>query len=351
MVFRSVVSFIFTVIILLPCASGNQGHLSIADSGLLVLTKPGTLEFMVIRCGDKVAFKKGFSDSYTEVIIERISSDTLFFRNGMIHTGRILAFSLWHGNHKYDIDLSTWVFVIPPPDVYGSTPLLNVFCSWIGKHCNSDGSYDVMKWEYYHSSITAGHDTTHWNFLKFDMLRVLYLQFTAMYERKFPGNISLEVGGGYQVRLDIGSVPFTYYGENPFYPFSGPLLIAGVKFYGLSRLIRYVYMEPQVIYKYVYFKDDWYEDPSESTSIFQDQYRNVAGATINFGFQKISTGMVVDMAFGVGFKYTQIHQVCYYYKEPQSGLSYYNAEHTPVTKDEDVWYPLINLSVKLGFGF
>ena len=306
---------------------------------------------MIIQQGTRLAFRKGFSDGFTEIIVDSISSDTLFYQGGMISANRIIGFRLQEGGKFYDIDVSACAFVVPPSDALGSEHLMKMFRTWIGTHCEIDGSYDELKWQLYHSKITAGYDSLHHNFLKFNMLRVLYLQFTAVYERKLTKNLSIEVEGGYQVRLEIGHQPFLYYNDNPLYPFSGPLITLGMKFYGLSGLMRYLYLEPQVLYKYVYFKQEWFEDPHENGSIFQDQYRNVAAGSINIGFQKISTGMVVDMAFGVGMKYTHIHSLCYMYKEPQSGTNYYNSDQTPVTQDENRWYPFLNLAVKLGFGF
>jgi len=344
-VIRSII--LFSSGLLSPVFGISQG----SDGDVLLLIHPGTGKFITISTGDRVGYIKHPSEAFRDIFVDSISADTIFFNEGFFDVNRVMRLMVYPDNSPFEPDLSFWVFVTPPADAGSSEDRFRAFRIWIDKNCSPDGSYDISRWRLYISKLQAGHDTSHKNFLKINAARILYLEFAAVYERRLSRNFSIELEGGYQVRSENPKVPLTYYGDTPVYPFSGPLFTIGGKIYGISGMAPYIYLEPQLLYKYVYFEQEWYEDYAETVSVFQDQYRNVYGMSLNAGIQKSYFGMVFDLGVGFGVKYSHINSLCYYYKEPQSGISYYNAEGTPVKQVDDRWYPLLNLMVKIGFGF
>jgi hypothetical protein len=64
-------------------------------------------------------------------------------------------------------------------------------------------------------------------------------------------------------------------------------------------------------------------------------------------------GLVMDIYWGLGVRALLVHEVAYayYLSEEDDRLIWYNQNHQPVISDYTTFLPIINVGVKLGFGF
>jgi hypothetical protein len=199
--------------------------------------------------------------------------------------------------------------------------------------------------------ISIHTDTVHANFIKFDLTRVFLLELFGTYERRLTHAISLETGLGWQFsdggtwKINLGVSTWMVF------PFQGILFTIGPKFYDLSPKKHYYYFQPVFLYRYSWFNGKWADALNESADrYYENQYRNIYGASINIGWMKNFSGLIVDLSWGLGVKYAVIEQKVFAikYYENSNIIHFYDP---PVTFYAHKWNPVINLSLKMGFGF
>jgi hypothetical protein len=162
-------------------------------------------------------------------------------------------------------------------------------------------------------------------------------------------NIGIDFELGYEFTGEGTNLAGTPVHGIPLNSFKGPSLLTGVKFYNHRRN----YFGPEIHLKYLEMinKDSRYPSSGGFTSR-QDQYKGVVGLSLRAGLVRNYHGVVLDYYVGLGLKYEYVHQLAYYYyHSSDDGITYYNADHSPVKANYNMFWPIINLGVKIGFGF
>lgn len=324
----------------------------------------------LLRKSDSLWFKTDSLQPFKRILVTGISKDTIFYKGGFVTKSQLYSIKAVRFEIPKFFDLSKWRIAVPPGDVYKSEEMLRAFRFWIVHNSSPDGSYNENAWQfsdYYHKSavltmrekrekevISYEWDTLHENFFKFDLTRLFFMQVMFAYEFRFTPKYSIEIEAGYQFRNS--DIPRPQTDPVPLFPLEGPVFTLGPKLYYLSHSRPFIYCQPQLLFKYVYFYKQW--DLSEVThgyGEFQDQRRTVFGMSLNFGTMKTFGQFFIDFTWGIGFKYASINQVLYYRaSQPTNNPAqfiYYNPSHLPVTRESYKWNFLLNVLFKIGVSF
>lgn len=337
---------------------------------MLILYKHLNPTTLLIRKDDKIWFKTDSLLPYKEITITRISEDTIYYLGGWVRKSQIYSLQELRDDYIKKYNLSTWRIAIPPSDVYRSGKMLHAFRSWIIHNTSSDGSYSEQAWlrsKHYHNvtvltikeekerkALASQMDTVHKHYFKFNLTRLFYLQIAFGYEIRLTPKYALDFEAGYQFRNE--NIPRPQTDPVPLFPLEGLVVTFGPKFYYLSHKRPFVYIEPQLLFKYVYFNKNWdLENVTYGPAEFQDQQRIVFGLSFNSGTMKSFGPFFIDFTYGLGFKYALINQRLYYYASVPTtnpnGYIYYNSAHLPITRNYEKWNLLINLLLKIGVAF
>lgn len=97
---------------------------------------------------------------------------------------------------------------------------------------------------------------------------------------------------------------------------------------------------------------NWPDGDYEGSEL-HDQKRNDFGLSFRIGYMKRYGKFVVDWYAGAGIKYILLHQVVYgYYPyHDSSNLMWFNQDHSPDVYNKQLWGPVFNVGVKMGFAF
>lgn len=137
----------------------------------------------------------------------------------------------------------------------------------------------------------------------------------------------------------------------PLYNYNGFSVTTYPKFFVINprTYVSFVFM-----YRYLWatgIRTDWPEPPHNGK--LQVQYRNDFGFSLRLGMMRNYHGLVVDWYIGGGLKYIMLHQLVYgsYHYHDSGSMEWYNTDHSPRIQDQNLWAPVINLGLKIGFGF
>jgi hypothetical protein len=282
--------------------------------------------------------------------ITRISGDTIFILDAAL----LLADVQMIGHHteipkyfgpggsrptyKYRFEPDVWEPVVPPESIYATN---TTYYRFISKASHS-----------LHRENDSLNNDPHIfrNFIKLNLARLIHLELSFAYERSISPHFSWETEASYTFGIQEADAHYTI--DYPIYNYNGLSILTAPKY-----LFCFVgYLTPVLLYRYQWFtgvRTDWpAEDPSGYGEL-QDQKRDDFAGSVRIGMMKRFHHIILDSYFGVGAKYIIVHQKIYgsYDGHDSSGFYWYNEDHSPNDKTVYLWDPVINLGIKLGFGF
>lgn len=268
--------------------------------------------------------------------IRKISSDTICLTDTCFRVAD--ARSLQLGNKLVNEIGKQWEVIVPPEEIYSSPPYRTLYL-----HNLEQQSARTWRTSRHNSFRNIPYD----NFIKINAARLFHLELALAYEHIFHGKTGFELELGYEVAFT--HFYFMNY-KNPVNAFSGPSLLAGVRFYNKGKF----YLGPELHLKYLEMYKHTTQYPAmKGAASMQDQYKSVYGLSVRGGMIRNLKGFILEIYSGLGVKFENGVQVGYYYYPSSDNDShlYFNPEHTPVRGSFTAWYPIVNLGVKLGFGF
>jgi hypothetical protein len=195
-------------------------------------------------------------------------------------------------------------------------------------------------------------DTIHNNFFKLDVTRLLTIELFATYERKFTKWLSFETGVGIQFS-DGGNFKINDIGGMSYYiifPYHGVIVTLGPKFYHFFPRRPNIYFQPLFLYRYLWYNQMWTQGLENSDNYsLEDRKRNEYGISLNYGVMKKFNGLILDFSFGLGIRKARIKEIVYE-TAPYWDHSQVYKYNPPAVYYLNRVYPVINVSLKLGFG-
>jgi hypothetical protein len=182
------------------------------------------------------------------------------------------------------------------------------------------------------------------NFLKFNLAKLIHLEFSISYERKIAKKASLEIETGYTVGIRDADAHRTF--NYPVYNYNGITLLASSKLYCISNR---TYLAAGFQYRYLWFNGVRTNYPGKDAegSVLQDQVRNDYGLSLRIGCMKRNGHFIVDWYAGAGCKIVDIDWVSLGYF-PNSDSKAYHAYASPESNHTVKFEPIINFGVKIG---
>ncbi|MCX6281186.1 MAG: hypothetical protein NTU51_04430 [Bacteroidetes bacterium] len=187
------------------------------------------------------------------------------------------------------------------------------------------------------------------NFLKFNVSKLAHLEIAFSYERVISKDFTWETE--LSTIFGIPGADAYYMINYPLYNYSGFSVTTNPKYYVInpSTYIGLVFM-----YRYLWaenLRTNWPEGGSNGD--LQDQYRNDFGLSLRIGVMKRYKFFIVDYYLGGGVKLIQLHQLLYgyYLYHDSNAMQWYNPDHSPNINNLSLFGPVINLGIKIGFGF
>jgi hypothetical protein len=196
-------------------------------------------------------------------------------------------------------------------------------------------------------------DTVHNNFFKLDVTRLLAIEIFVTYERKFTKWLSFETGLGYQFS-DGGNFKINDIGGMSYYlvfPYKGVIVTIGPKLYHFIPRMPNIYIQPLFLYRNLWYDNLWAQELKNSDMYaFEDRDKIDYGASLNFGVMKKYNALIVDFCVGFGVRKSKIKETVY------QSAPYWDHRRVYTYDPPEVYYiykvnPVINISLKLGFGF
>jgi hypothetical protein len=359
--------------LLLAISPGFSQHKADYRSNLLLLN-PSTGRTATLAEGSDAWYLCGQAGKYARGTLLKVSADTIFFQDTSISVKKITSLEFYINNWMTVFPMDGWKLIIPPPEVSSSFRYLQAYARELSKNPTLDtalvaGSYRQSslyrkakihdeKEKMEHQRIMTYVDTIHKNFVKLDIIRLFWREAFMTYERRFSRDFGLEAGLG--IQFSDGGVAEAGIGvlQYKIFPFYGMILTLGPKFYFSDSRKPYYYFMPLLLFKALWCYDEVLcqrdDTPYNSAGdyIRQDQFRSVYGFSVNLGtMKKLGSSFIVDFSMGLGIKAALVRQKAYSYsnEEHPNGI-YYNPEHQPQEITTWLWNPIVNFSLKLGFG-
>ena len=274
--------------------------------------------------------------------IHKIHHDTLFFKSGYLLPATIDRIVNAHSKTpRFRIQQSR-LFLLPD----------SAYHSRSSRKKSENSVMDPINYRY----KLARTDTISQNFIKLNLARLLRLEIAFSYERKISPSISLEFELGYGFPVYDRSTPGSgdLFETFEYFPSEGLSLLVGPKFYRHLEKRPGFYFEPLAIVKAlryldVFFPSDYMETPNSEFYPFGDKYTMVYGASFRMGKVRKYGKVMVDYYAGLGF---QVKDITYhfigYYNHYDGEYIYYDP--VVIQKKAELW-PILNLGIKMGFGF
>jgi len=269
-------------------------------------------------------------------VINRISSDTLCMLDTCFNIGIIE--SIQFGNRMLSDMGKKWEVIIPPDKIYVSYPERSRYLHDLDRETGREFKTAKRK---------EVQNIPYNEILKINATRLFHFELALAYEHIFHKKAAFEIELGYEV---AAAGMYLMDNKTPVNAFSGPSLLLGFKFYDKKRF----YLGPEIHLKYLEMMQHSSQYPTpRGVAAMQDQFKAVYGISLRGGMIRNLKGCIVDIYAGLGVKYEKGYQVAYYYFPSPSDDShlYFNPERTPVTGNFTAWYPIVNIGIKLGFGF
>ena len=231
-------------------------------------------------------------------------------------------------------DSLSWLIHFPPDEVYQGPLSYKKYLADLHRDSKARKT---------HARTSIDHD----NYLKFNLAKLVHVEFAFAYEHKFTRRFSWETEAGYL--LGFQNADAHYQISYPLYNYNGLTFLTYPKFY--SKNLRF-YISPVLHYRYLWFNQVRTGYPGGSDNL-QDQIRDDAGLSLRFGIMRTVKNSVIDWYVGLGGKYVYVHQSDYgrYLYHDSGEMHWFNQDHSPVIKDYNLFQVIFNLGIKIGFGF
>ena len=315
---------------------------------LILIRNNQNNRFLIIKQGVwiEVSTKNGLEISGT---VKKIVADTLFLPATRVRVADIDTLYLkmrpspgdllkpGHRKPSYVAGSPDWQIICPPDSVFRYANKWHNYLYRLRHVANGE------RQETRNPLITK-------NFLKWNVSKLAHLEVAFSYERLIAPNLTWETE--LSAIFGVKSADAYYMNNYPLYNYNGFSVTTYPKFYLINprTYLSFVFM-----YRYLWATDirtDW-PDGGNGNGQLQDQYRNDFGLSARLGIMKRYGQFVVDYYLGAGIKYIMLHQLVYgmYEYHDSSQMIWYNPDHSPTVQDRIIYGPVVNLGIKIGFGF
>jgi hypothetical protein len=280
--------------------------------------------------------------------VKLIKTDTLFFNDTLVRVSDIdrLYYPLSHihpdrtlldERRPAYVAGSRWQIICPPDTAYRNSWTYTVYIHNLARKTKNErvAPLDPLAYK---------------NFLKWNVSKLLHLELGFSYERLIGKKLSWET----EISGMLGSPTATYFSVSPvsypYYNYDGISITTYPKYYFRPR----TYLSVVAIYRYLSAKGmrtDW--PFGQKTGHLQDQYSSDFGLSLRIGFMRRNDRFVVDYYLGVGLKYIRLHSLDYgrYQYLDSQAIAWYYKDHTPKIFNDDIFWPVFNLGIKIGRAF
>ncbi len=269
--------------------------------------------------------------------IIKIKKDSIFLLDSKHRFSDFSKVNLRNFHSYLDSDSASWKVIYPPDSVYKSRSEYRYFLRALAYRVKRER----QDW------LSA---PFHQNMFKLNFALFANLTIAISYEHRFNRTYSLDVEAGYQFQGIPGSVmgPMNT-NVFPIWKQSGVMTVAGMKYYFDKK----GYIEPVMIYRYLIMSQARTGYPGSQEDLLQDSYANHYGIALRVGTMTRLGRMILDSYFGLGVKVMLIRQLAYgYYPyDDENTVNWYHADHSPNVYNLVQWWPVVNLGIKLGFGY
>lgn len=266
--------------------------------------------------------------------INRIKADSIYI-DGEGHRFFDLSYIRMPKGYSYNsADTSSWKVYFPPESAYKSP---------LSQHRYAEILLDTFRYirfikhmpDFYHNNI------------KFNITDIFILKAAISFEYRFTPFISWETELGY--RFAGESTPPAVLRAFQVGQYQGPTLITGTKFcfkpgrFYLGPMLQAEYLEMHNCRSnfFNYGKDQ-----------LQDQYRYDIGLSLRGGMYTRLEHCIMDLYIGVGIKYVHIYGLDYgWYENDSDQTQYYNADKSPRIDNCNIYRPIVQFGMNIGFGF
>jgi hypothetical protein len=286
-----------------------------------------------------------FNDTFTRVS----EVDRLFYQNvpsipGPFPQGSRRP-SFIAGSPDYDL-------ICPPDSVYASAKTYQVYFRNLVKQARDAQSKtgNPLGDTGYPTKDTT-RPQRYKNFFKWNATKIAHLEIAFAYERLIVRDLTWETE--LSAIFGVQSADAYYTINQPLYNYNGFSVTTYPKYYMPDHKS---YFSIVFMYRYLWatgIRTDWPDTGGSGNGKLQDQYRDDFGFSIRAGYMKRYGQFVVDFYAGAGIKYIMLHQLVYgSYRYHDSGeMHWYNEDHSPIIIDQNLYKPVLNLGVKIGFAF
>lgn len=296
----------------------------------------------ILRERDYICYNLKDSNEFLEGRVRRIHTDTLLMDKRYIVLGKIDKLVKSHVRAPSLAVHRSRIFLIPDTAYHAINSKLE------SKHI-------IMQSVKVQRAINRT-DTVSSNFIKLNLARLLGLEIAISYERKLSRYVSLDFEVAYGFPLYNTSKPGN---ADPlanfrYFPMQGFSILAGPKFYRLFKNRPGLYLEPMF-----HFKDERFinahlpPDPSVHARtddyLSGDKYTKIYGLSLRIGALRNYGNVIIDYYLGLGLKVKD--NICKYYYYYDYNYRYFNSDESPVVHKFQEIKPIINLGIKIGFGF
>ena len=300
----------------------------------------------ILREKDFICYNLIESNEFIEGRVRRIHADTLFMNKQLVVLGNIDKIVKSHVRAPSFAVHRSRIFLFP------DTAYHSVEAKLAYKHL-------IMRSVRDQKEINRT-DTNHFNFIKFNLARLLGLEIAISYERKLSRYVSLdfEAAYGFPIYDRGGPAGGRWFVRFPYFPNRGFSILAGPKLYRLYKNKPSFYFEPLFQFKDLSYvrtylpSDETIVSNSDNNYLWGDKYTTIYGISLRIGAMRKYRHVIIDYYAGAGLKVKDITCRYYYYYDYYDNKDrYFNDAHTPVVHNYTEIWPVFNLGIKMGFGF
>jgi len=276
----------------------------------------------------------GLKQVYNKII--RIKHDSIFLLDAKYRLNDFYKIHLAGFKTYFPKDSAEWKIIFPPDSIYNSRSEFWYYIYALECRVKKENQ-DWRCAPFYH------------NLFKLNFSLIANLTIAISWEHRFNHAYAIDVEAGYQfqgIPGDAGS-PMD---ENlfPIWKQSGVIANVGFKYYFDKK----GYLEPVLIYKYLAMSQALTGFPTGQWEWLQDAYTSHYGIALRVGTMTRFGGMILDGYFGLGVRVMMIHQLIYgSWDDNDERVIYLNPDHSANVYNLVQYYPVVNLGIKLGFGF
>jgi hypothetical protein len=339
---------LFTLMLLIICLAAESQPPG-GDRSVILIRNNRTVGFSRITkfIWISVRTKSGASLSG---MVRSVKADTIFFKDTLLQVTDIDSLFLQRGpsgfdphsnqsrrNAAYVAGSPDWLIIYPPDSVYTNAGTFHIYYTQLVRQAR----------QYLHEIRSP---LLFSNFLKFNVTKLIHLELAFSYERLITKKFTWETE--LSAIFGVASADAHYMINYPLYNYSGFSVTTNPKFYIINSR---TYLAPVFMYRYLWvlgMRTGWPDQKGNSTTL-QDQYRNDFGLSLRNGVMKRYGKFVIEYYIGGGIKYILLQQLEYgIYPYRDSGTMYWlNKDHSANVSYQQLFGPVINAGIKIGFAF